>query len=363
MLLEQGKRLPTIEQYAAYLLPASQASDLHVNQFGMHTEIGIVLPVETRPGRFRLMPGPEFSSRLYRGQNRRYSPCLPSLQRLPFIDQAFWVVKVFELNAVLYNHPACVGMFHWKLEGLTFDFNMRTVAQHYGYPTDYLDFSRSRDVAMFFATCAFDSHSGSYMPLPSGEGVIYTADLQQMLLQPLTRVLPLGIEALPRPEAQSALALPLGPKEDLEAMPWINIEPIEITPALSARYFDMFDGGRLLFPSEPFDEHIGRIRRSRTYRAEALDAALSRGDLPPHPGGMTGAMGALSAAGYHACDRDVAAPEQAVEDAFYDWQVRWQRLNSRVRLRGVSVHYQANGYPSDYTIFCDAVDADQASVQ
>lgn len=343
MLLEQGKRIPTIEQYAACLLPMdSLADDLVVNQFGMHTAPDCVFPVENKQGRFRLVPGPEFSPRLYRGQNARWSPCRPSIHRLPrFIDKVFWVVKVFELNGILYDHPACVQMYHWGLEGLRFDFDVPAIAQHYGYPTNYLDFSRSRDVAMFFATCAYVADSSTHRPLQSGTAVIYTADLRKLLIDARRLdMLPLGEEPLPRPAAQRAFAIPLGPDEDLDTVSWVSTEEIAITPELSARYFDMFEGGKALFPDEPFDMHVDRIRSLRTYRPEALEAALSCRVLPPHPGGIASAMDELTAAGYYACSSEVIAPRQSVEASFADWDTRRQNLMNRLRLRGVAAHFQ-----------------------
>jgi hypothetical protein len=218
---------------------------------------------------------------------------------------------------------------------------VHAIAQHYGYPTNYLDFSRSREVAMFFATCAYVADSGTHRPLQSGTAVIYTADLQKLLVDAgRLDMLPLGEEPLPRPAAQSAFAVPLGPDEDLDAMSWVSAEEIAITPELSARYFDMFEGGKALFPDEPFDMHVDRMRRLRTYRPEALEAALSRGMLPPHPCGMAGAMGELTAAGYYACSSKVTATRQTVEASFADWEARRQNLMSRLRLRGVAAHFR-----------------------
>lgn len=156
----------------------------------------------------------------------------------------------------------------------------------------------------------------------------------------LDRVQRLFEEPLPRPAAQRAFAVPLEPEEDLDTVSWVSAEEIAITPELSARYFDMFEGGEALFPDEPFDMHIDRIRRLRTYRPEALEAALSRRMLPLHSGGIAGAMEELTAAGYYACSSEVVASRQSVEASFADWDARRQNLMSRLRLRGVAAHFQ-----------------------
>jgi hypothetical protein len=75
------------------------------------------------------MPGPKFSPRLYREQNRLFTPCHPSLYRRPPIDRALWMIKRLELGATLQQHPACLAMIQWELEGLAFDFNLEALAQ------------------------------------------------------------------------------------------------------------------------------------------------------------------------------------------------------------------------------------------
>jgi hypothetical protein len=204
-----------------------------------------------------------------------------------------------------------------------------------------MDFSRSRDVAMFFATCAYNASTGTYAPLRSGTAVIYTADLQKLIFDGCRLdMLPLGGDPLPRPMAQRAFALPLGPDENLETMRGITFEEFEITPPVSAKYFEQFEAGAVLFPNEPFDRHIDGVRRRRTYRPEALAAALERKVVPHHPGGIAGAMAQLEAAGYQACPNDIFALGESIEEAFAAWTVRREDIMNRLRFRGVAAHFQ-----------------------
>lgn len=342
MLLGPDKRLPTLEEYAACLLPNAELSDdLTVNQFGLHSHPTAILPVKNRKGFFRLTPGPEFGPRLYRGQNKRYSPCRPSLYRVTGIDRAFWITKTMELGEALFQHPACLELMQWTIAGLAFDFNLEAIAQHYGYPTTYMDFSRSRDVAMFFATCAYNAGDGSYTPLKSGSAVLYTADLQALLQNDHghARTLPLGLEPMPRPEAQRAFAIAFGPDEDLEGMHWVSSENFDICPSLSATYYEMFDGGRALFPPDPFDLLIDRMRRTSTFSVGSLERAIEFGFLPPHRRGTQGAIDDLASAGYQTAAVDVV-PASVREAARYAWSARQQRINEHVRVRPVSDHYQ-----------------------
>jgi FRG domain-containing protein len=109
-----------------------------------------------------------------------------------------------------------------EIEGLKFGFNFQSLAQHYGFPGALLDFSRSRDVAMFFATCGYDEKSEEYYPLNSGKAVLYTIDLRGMILErdPKSIPLALGLEPLPRPGAQKAFGIQLLPGQDLNSKSW-----------------------------------------------------------------------------------------------------------------------------------------------
>ncbi len=340
MLVDEGKRLPSVLQYAASLLPLAQRSDdLSINQYGMRTDPQMIAAVETGPGRFRLMPGPEFSPRLYRGQNSLFTPCHPSLYRQAPIDRAFWTIKRLELDAALQQHPACMAMIQWELEGLAFDFNLEALAQHYGYPTRLLDFSRSEDVAMFFATCGWDPASSRYVPLESGTAVLYTVDLRTLLTDPSRPgTLPLGLEPLPRPAAQQAFAVPFRPGEDLNQMPWTIVETIQLTPELGRTYFDMFEEGHSLFPSNPFDNHIDGLRNSRHYSMEALKRAIAFKALPPHLDGLDGIVKELAGAAYHP-STTAPVPASIVLAASAEWQARSDYTLPQVGRRGVADHF------------------------
>jgi hypothetical protein len=136
ILLEQEKRLGTIIEYAHSLLPiGAEADESWINHYGMVSELGIdlLIPLEISPGHFRFMPGPEFSPRLYRGQNEFWKSCVPSLYRpkIESIDALFWIAKAIELSVVLERHPATLDLAAYQLEGLSFAFSIEAIAQHY----------------------------------------------------------------------------------------------------------------------------------------------------------------------------------------------------------------------------------------
>ena len=315
-----------------------------INHHGIVSERGIdlLMPIAISAGRYRFMPGPEFSPRLYRGQNKFHPRCRPSIFRpeMSNVDALYWVAKSIELSAVMDRHPATGDLMAYQIEGLDFALNIEAIAQHYQYPTQLLDFSRSRDVAMFFATCAYDQAGDDFSPLQSGAAVLYTVDLRELILQRggQTSFLPLGLEPLPRPEAQRALALRLGVGENLNDMPWVQHQEIEITPALSRHYFEMFGGGKKLFPDNPFDDHIAALRTNCTLPLQALQFGLEQGLLPAHPEGVIGARNRLRAAGYAVEDRAVDIDESVMQAAADEWAVRKFDYFSRIRMRGAVDH-------------------------
>ena len=348
MPLKQGTRLPTVAEYAQFLMPIDfERADATINLYGATTEsdTDLVLAVQTGQDRYRFMPGPEFSPRLYRGQIQLddSEPCIPSLYRQPRrIDSLYWVAKTIELFGVLAKHPASLELAAFEIEGLTFDFNIEALAQHYQYPTALLDFSRSKEVAMFFATCSYDAETGNCLPRPSGSNaVLYTADLRALILhrEGHSKLLPLGLEPLPRPKAQRAMAIKLSPSENLHEMPWIQRTPIEITPDLSKRYCERFNEGRTLFPVNAFDQHIQILRTNRTVPTSAIEFGMAHGWLPPHPQGIAGAVGALKAAGYSVTTNSGPDIDQSVLDAAsLEWLLRRAGYFGRVRMRGVCDH-------------------------
>lgn len=335
-LAERGMRLPNLSEYAVSLLPSTNPhDDLHINQFGSvgDVDVNAVSAVETRPGHYRLFPGPEFGPRLYRGQNKRYATCQPSLYRKKkLIDHLASIAKIMELRSILQFHPACADIFGIEIEGLHFDFNFESIAQHYGFSTSMLDFSRSIDVAMFFATCGYDERNDTYHPLTAGEGVLYTADLASMIGAVGSEgFIPMGLEPLPRPEAQRAFAIRLSPEDNLDAMPWVALGSVAITPELSGRYFEMFEGGAKLFPSNPFDQRIIQTRRSRVIPLEAIELGAKLGWLASS---TEGATQVLDAAGYRVSSEPIRVSPEIIEAAKAEWEARRPSFFSRIRLRG-----------------------------
>jgi len=120
---------------------------------------------------------------LYRGQTKRYSPCLPSISRpvkkpsrrlaeLPR-DEALGVlanlIRADWYCSELHKHP----IFAWA-ESQHVHIPQTEFAQHYGVPTGLMDVTESLEVALYFATHEFKDavpHACA-----DGTGIFYRID-------------------------------------------------------------------------------------------------------------------------------------------------------------------------------------------
>lgn len=343
-LRTEGKRIPTVAEYAAMLSDLSDSDECRFSPNGAITEPreDHVFEVETSAGFYRLMPGPEFCPRLYRGQNKFWENCRPSIFRegMRDVDALFRIAKIAELMLIMHVHPATHDLQRWRVFGREFAFDIEPIAQHYGYATRLLDFSRSKDVAMFFAVCEHDEITDVYRPMTSGTGILYTANLKQLILDRGSEAafLPLGLVPLPRPDAQRAFAVRMEVNENLNYVPWATGEKLEITSELSEHYYDKFEGGASLFPKDAFDDFVRNTRACNKISAEAVDWAYTNGVLPQHSQGMSGALCEFLDAGYEVDWRPVCVPAATVVAAVSDWQTRKKDYLRRIMIRPASDH-------------------------
>jgi hypothetical protein len=247
-----------------------------------------------------------------------------------------------ELGSAISQHPAAVWLQGLEIEGLVFGASSQSLAQHYGFPSALLDFFRSKDVAMFFATCGYDEKTDEYHPLTSGKAVLYTIDLRQMILErdPNSSPMALGLEPLPRPEAQKAFGIQLLPGQDLNSKSWSQSIVFDVTEQQSKFYYEMFDGGRALFPSNLFDSHIRFLRDNNAIPKLIIEYGMEIGFLPHHPGGIDAAAGVLEAAGYRVLDEMHAIEPSVIAAALDDWNARAPAFLAKITMRGACDHFQ-----------------------
>lgn len=350
VLQEKGKRLPTLAEYVEMLLPIQGSQDdEQVNQFGAVTtgRQDEFFLVQTSPGRYRMMPGPEFSPRLYRGQTRRYPTCKPQLFRdinpynaeQKYSDLLFWNAKQYELARLMLHHPALRDILSWDFDGLVFDIDMQAIAQHYGYPTQMLDLTRRKDIGMYFATHALTGRESIAEPVIGSEAVLYTIDVRTLLenqKESELQIVPVGVDPLPRSAAQGAFALELSINEDLEQLPGVEVDTFIVSEELASTTGDKVGGSDHVFPYDPFEMAIAELRNSTNIDRAAIQAMFDHGRAPE---GMDvlAVMDVITGGGYTVTAGGANVPDTTMlEAARQEWEKRRARYISRIKWRAAA---------------------------
>jgi hypothetical protein len=218
---------------------------------------------------------------LYRGQNNRHFPLLPSIARGLTCDDIVEISKIsISDQATLILRQAQSLWFHRELIhhpiakhslALKTDLNEIALAQHYGIPTGYLDLSDDFNVSAFFATCQQTRHG--WEPVNSGIGVIYRTALEA-LATPFGEYLPLGPQPLPRPTEQCAWVTELPLCHSFEG--WSNVSMLEFEHdrAIGEYFLEMFNGGSKLFPPDPLSEVADEILACDEIPTDCIDLIL-----------------------------------------------------------------------------------------
>ncbi len=269
------KRLPTIDEYAHFLNNQSCSDNLFINDGGaISRDPNCFVAVQTNENYFKLVPSPEFSPRLYRGQSKFYDPCYSSKFR-PYrskVEQIADAIGKEEFSLLIKENPILIDLERIKIKDLHFQTDFEGLAQHYGFRTSYLDTSRSRDIAMFFATCTYNVERDIYKPIIADNciGVIYTIDLFQGLTSKNKRIDVVGLQALPRPGAQKAFSITLGEKDNFNNLAYIKFKKFKITRELSEYYFYKFNCGKNLFPEDIVDCKAKQIQNCDSLSKDAF---------------------------------------------------------------------------------------------
>lgn len=192
---------------------------------------------------------------LYRGQNREFAPCLPSLFRpnpqLPSEAEKFlWRMRLILFHLLLDSYPIVEHFF--KRHNFKIDYE--GLAQHYGLLTSTLDLTSNLDIALFFATCWYDREEDCYRPFDDGmehTGILYVfcpmraneptpCKVSQYLNENIT---PIGLQPFLRPAVQKGYALHMA--EGRSTKSWAY--RFQFTCEDSRYFYDMFDEGRALW--------------------------------------------------------------------------------------------------------------------
>lgn len=281
-----GKRILTIEEYGELLLPYEiQDDNCWISQSGcVATENRDALfVVKTADNHFSLLPGPEFSPRLYRGQTDCYEKCVPQFWReLTKIKYLTNLLKKYEFYKLMEGHPIVMALQNWCIDGKFFKIDIEGLSAHYEFATSMMDVTKSKDIAMFFALCGKNKKNNRYEPITdeNHEVVLYTVDLKAMLETRNPDIHVIGFQALPRPDVQKAYSIFVGYNQNFNACPFVSREKFMVNRKQSEKYFEMFEGGAKLFPNDIVDEMAGEIKQSMEIDREALEVCFERHFIP-----------------------------------------------------------------------------------
>jgi hypothetical protein len=193
---------------------------------------------------------------LYRGQNRHFDPCWPSICRdlsentyllseLAPSDQVR-ILRGLALNNWFRDELAKHPMIRWTRDQRII-LDVAAIAQHYGIPTGYFDASESFEVSAFFATCRFVSASSSWEPVTDGEGVMYRLQLDAVE----ERATAICYQPFPRPSQQWAWTVELRLGEDFLQAPMLQGFTFEHDAKVGEKFLQRFGGGTNLLPPDP----------------------------------------------------------------------------------------------------------------
>lgn len=337
-----GEKIPTIEDYAAGLLPYEIQDDYcWINQIGCVTSANkdALLVVQTDDSHFSLHPGPEFSPRLYRGQTVFYKKCVPSLFRQPITQIRYLtdLLKKYEFYKLMAGHPIIGYLRNWCIDGKYFKIDMEGLSQHYEFATPMIDFTRSKDIAMFFALCEKNDKS-QYEPITdeNREAVLYSVDLKALLANSNSDFHIIGFQALPRPDAQKAYSLLIGHKENLNVCPFVRYEIFGVNRKQSERYFEMFDGGAKLFPNDIVDDMALEIKKSTEIDRDVLETCFERHWIPKVWANTLELSKFLNTFGYFVTEKHLEFSDEVKRKIIEKWNSNHPLHADRVKCRFVS---------------------------
>ena len=322
--IPEGKKFSDLQAYVSLTLPNEVQEDFcKINHIGCVTSDNedLLMVIKTDEKHFSLLPGPEFSPRLYRGQTIFYDRCVPALFRQPFTQIKYLtdLLKKYEFCKLMFSHPVLMYLYNWKLSDLSFKVDLDGMAAHYEFGTPFLDVTRSKDVAMFFALC--EKNDNNYLPImdENRTAVLYTVNLNALIKENKSDFHVVGFQALPRPDAQKAYSVIVGYDQNFNDYKSIKYELIKVDRKQSKKYYELFEGGRLLFPKDPIDVWAEEIKKSMEIDSEVLETSYSQKLIPNVWPKFSELIKFLEKFGYRVCEKDLNFSNSEINDIQDAW--------------------------------------------
>ena len=335
----KGMNITTIEIYGSLLLEYRIQDDYcRINQEGCvaSEDRNALLVVQTDDNHFSLLPGPEFSPRLYRGQTGYHEKSVPPLFRESTkIESLTNLLKKHEFYKLMSGHPIVRVLQNWCINGKRFKIDMEGLSAHYRFATSMMDVTKSKDIAMFFALCKNIKETDRYEPImdENQEVVLYTVDMKTMLEKRKSAIHVIGFQALPRPDVQKAYSLFVDENQNFNEYPFVSGEKFTVNPKQSEKYFEMFDGGAKLFPNDIVDEMAWEIRQTKEIDKEVFEVCFERGLIPKELGNASEVGKFLNEFEYVICEKSLEFSDEERRIIVEKWNSDILLLVDRVKCR------------------------------
>lgn len=265
--------IQTLKQFSEML-----CDDTLMNHFGCHTtpQKDALFPLKVSDKEILLLPAPEFSPFLYRGENSNNRPiCKPTLFRnLKVEEKLILILKKYEFLHAIKNHPLTkefknryfLTKYYPIFSNYKLKLDYEAIAQHYGFITNHLDLTRDKDVAMFFLTSKYITKEKRYIPISDStkKGILYTYDFKFGIIQGEHSINPIGFQPFSRPDKQKAFSIIFNKNVDFNSFDFVQKEEYELSKDFCEKYYEMFEGGSKLFPIDEVSE-ISQIIQDSDY--------------------------------------------------------------------------------------------------
>ena len=282
------KDIQTLEEYSSML-----CDDELINHFGCIStpKKNALFPIKVSDKKILLLPAPEFSSLLYRGENNSERKiCKPSLMRKISNDerlihilkkqeflsaiQTHSLIKIFRNKYFLENYP--------QLPNYKLKIDYEAIAQHYEFKTNHLDLTREKSIAMFFMTCKYDDKLKRYFPISDKykKGVLYTYDFKLGIIKGEHSINPIGFQPFSRPDKQKAFSVIFNKDVDFNDFNFVKREEFKLRKEFCEYYYDMFEGGDKLFPKDEISELAYEIQNSNYISKDAVEYYSQSSQIP-----------------------------------------------------------------------------------
>ena len=275
---DEPKGLIALKQYIQLLNDPQDATSF-VNCYGAVIDRSFMGQfIRTDKDKFRIISNSSFSPLIYRGENKIYKNFIPSLLRIDTdsVEHAIeWIKKEEFINLIMtspYN-TYLSSKDNLSVFNCSFDIDFEAIAQHYGFATNYLDFSTDMGIAMFFAYTQYlepgkfeqVSDFRKYSP------VLYIGNMKKLYQEKDDEVFRIvGIQPVLRPTAQKALAFESHDEKSSFKDKFIKVE-LPKSEEMAAGIFEHFQGGEALFPSHDICTEYSKRIRDKYVASEYID--------------------------------------------------------------------------------------------